>query len=141
MCLCGLDRFQAVMGRRHIVAHSLRSLAIDGPYRRCHRRQRCGWSCLKAAVGPFVSGVAAGRVAAGRRTTDSLPLPGPSLLAVIVPPASHQSFHERKSNAKAAFGSSRGAVSLGEQLEHLGKFFGCDTDPGVLDPDDDASPS
>ena len=83
---------------------------------------------------PAASG---GASAAGSRRTNSLPLPGPSLVAVMVPPCiSARRPYDRQPDAQAPLRAGERAVRLGEQVEEPGEHLGGDPDPVVPDPDD-----
>ena len=72
--------------------------------------------------------------AAGSRTVNSLPLPGPSLVATTLP-AVHldELLDDRQPDPQAPLGAGERAVPLGEELEHLRQLLGRDADAPVLD--------
>ena len=84
-------------------------------------------------------GPVAGR---GRRTTNSLPWPGPSLCG-LDRPAVHldQPPHERQADAQPALRPVERAVRLREQVEHARQHVRRDADAGVADADDAPAPS
>ena len=105
----------------------------------CRPRPGCGGSSRRrgARRRPPAPGCAAVAAAAtGRRTTNSLPLPGPSLCA-STRAAVHldQPLHQRQADAQPALRALQGAVDLGEHLEDAGQHLGRDADAGVPDPD------
>ncbi len=71
-----------------------RASTSRGPCRRCHRRPGFGHVRLvfPRRVPPRASSCVSGRFAAGSRIVNSLPLPGPSLLAATLPPCISTSF-------------------------------------------------
>src|SRR5690349_10894330 len=77
----------------------------------------------------------------GNLTTNSLPVPGPPLWAVIVPPCIPTSVRTRpKADAQAALGVGPVLADLDEHLEQAGEHLGGDADARVPHPDDDLIP-
>ena len=78
---------------------------------------------------------------AGSRTANSLPLPGPSLVAATLPPCISTSFLTSVSPMPSPPPTAvERAVALGEELEDLGQHLGRDARSRVPDADDDLVP-
>ena len=73
------------------------------------------------------------RVAAGRRTANSLPSPGPSLDALTVPPCSAVSIRTRdRAQPEPTLGAVRATWPLHEQVEEARQEDGVDAAPAVV---------
>ena len=89
-------------------------------------RERCRGRARAAAAGRL--GTRRGPLGApGSRTVKSLPLPGPSLAAVTLPPCSSTSARTRVSPIpRPALRAGQRPVPLGEELEDVGEHLGRD---------------
>src|SRR6185312_2587448 len=86
-------------------------------------RRRAPWGGSRRPARSRANSVPARSV--GRRTSNSAPRPGPSLLAP----------REREPDAQAAFGAVDGALALREEIEHVVQHGGGDPHAVVAHPD------
>ena len=91
----GLDGGRAVVGDLDLVAEGFRSLAMPRAVSTLSSTTRMrppAAAAWRRPPGSADAAVRRGRLAAGSRTMNSLPLPGPSLVAGRVPPCISTSF-------------------------------------------------
>ena len=114
--------------------------ATRSTFRACcdrHRQRECAnWLCSQCACRPAARPAAASScsIKAGSVTKNSLPLPGPSLRASIVPPLQlRRACVKVRPIPSPACDRSEAAVRLIEHLEDMRQLIAGDTDAVVLD--------